>query len=96
MGAQEFTQTAKGKQPSDAFTEAREQALYDHGRSGYTGSIAEKMDFKVLTLPADTTPADFIETCFNNETHFCNDKWGAAACIKTGKDEYTFFGLASS
>ena len=27
---------------------------------------------------------------------FADDKWGPAACLQTGSDEFTFFGLASS
>lgn len=45
MGAYDFTSTATGKNPGDAFSAAREQALYDYGHAGYTGTIAEKYEY---------------------------------------------------
>ena len=82
-----------------AFTELVQQAQYDYGHSGYTGTIAEKDSFKMVELPKEKNVYDFIEECLDNEDGFWNDKWGPAACIKEEhRDEiiYHFFGWASS
>ncbi len=49
MGATEFSTTAKGRTAHDAFQAAREEAAYWHGHGGYTGSVAEKHDFVLIT-----------------------------------------------
>lgn len=41
MGASEFMTTAKGRTAEEAFRAAREEALYEHGHGGYTGSVGE-------------------------------------------------------
>ncbi|MFY8162647.1 MAG: hypothetical protein ACOVKC_00260 [Brevundimonas sp.] len=91
MGAQDFQNRAKGKTAVEAFARITEQARYEHGHGGYTGTIAEKFSFVMLTVPADEDTGIFIENWINE----C-DKWGDAGCIQTGPDEYVFFGLASS
>jgi len=42
MGAADFTTIALGKTANEAFSAAIEDALYDYGHAGYTGTIAEK------------------------------------------------------
>lgn len=84
MGAQEFSVLKKGiyKEPKEAFWEAVEQANYDHGHSGYTGTIAEKNSFKMVELPKGKKVGEFVEECLANEDGFWNDKWGPAACVE--------------
>lgn len=52
MGAEFFTTYREGTDAKAAFKAAREDALYEHGHRGYTGTIAEKDEFTVI----DTTP----------------------------------------
>ena len=40
MGANEFTTKANGKTAKDAFRIAVEDAKYNYGHAGYTGTIA--------------------------------------------------------
>jgi hypothetical protein len=49
MGASTFITFAQGNTAQDAFRAAREEALYEHGHSGYTGSIAEAHSFLILS-----------------------------------------------
>lgn len=42
MGAAEFETWSLGKTVQEAFTRARDDALYWYGHGGYTGTIAEK------------------------------------------------------
>lgn len=55
MGAETFRVRANGKTAKEAFTAAVEQAHYEYGHRGYTGSIAEKHDFVVLDLDREKT-----------------------------------------
>ena len=49
MGATNFTVTARGKTASEAFDYATENARYENGHGGYTGTIAEKRSFVMVT-----------------------------------------------
>lgn len=49
MGASDFWTRVLGETAQEAFNKAVEQAQYDHGHSGYTGTIAEKDCFEDLT-----------------------------------------------
>ena len=60
MGATTFSTIAKGKTVQDAFHQAVEQAQYDHGHAGYTGTIAEKDGFVLSTPPAGVTAAQWL------------------------------------
>lgn len=61
MGASEFTWTAFGKDAADAFRVASEEARHEHGHGGYTGSIAEKSGFKLISLPGRLNPWKAID-----------------------------------
>jgi len=92
MGAVDFTHVAYGESPEKAFSSAVQEASYDYGHAGYTGTIAEKSGFEMKTVPEGETIEDFI-----NRTLEDNDKWGNAFCIKSQKSEnkYIFYGFAS-
>lgn len=106
MGACDFTAYAAKPKAEDAFFEAREQALYDHGHSGYSGTIAEKHEFTVLQREpmylneAHTKAYELI----NAYDYRINDKWGPAGAIPIKDDDdskpgiigWLFFGWASS
>jgi hypothetical protein len=52
MGACEFWASVPAgrriKTAADAFRAARDEALYEHGHGGYSGTIAEKHSFEVI------------------------------------------------
>lgn len=93
MGAQYFVTVGYGKTANAAFRQAKEQAYYDHGHNGYTGSLAEKPGFMMHTLPPGV-PAT-TKSLWELETD--QDKWSDAFCVK-GETPYTwlFWGWASS
>lgn len=99
MGACEFFHEAEGQTPKEAFIKARNEAAYDHGHSGYTGTIAEKLDFIMISVPFGDDPHDYAQELINNCDDRIDDKWGPAGCIllKKGekKNRYLFFGWAS-
>lgn len=96
MGAENFEVESKGKTPEEAFHAAKQEALYWHGHDGYTGTIAEKFEFKMYELGPEEDREDFIERMLGDETGPYYDKWGPAGCIKTDDEEYFFFGSASA
>ncbi|MGU3438265.1 hypothetical protein ACNHUS_35300 [Actinomycetes bacterium M1A6_2h] len=97
MGASTFIHAARGESAAAAFSAAREQALYECGHGGYTGTIAEKSGFTVIDPPADS-PADAQTRCtelLDADDRRISDKWGPAGCIHLrGTDHYLFFGWA--
>lgn len=103
MGAEQFVTSAKGKTAAEAFKAAKDEAYYDHGHRGYTGTIAEKSEFKMVTRNQGETVENCVDRYLADEDHFCQDKWAPAACIEQGPDEkfpelkvFWFFGWASS
>lgn len=48
MGAENFVVRAYAPTAEEAFRQLVDQARYDYGHSGYTGTIAEKHDFVYL------------------------------------------------
>lgn len=54
MGAEQFEIISIGKDPRAAFDEAIRRAAYDHGHSGYTGTIAEKESYTLIPLHTAT------------------------------------------
>ena len=69
MGAAEFCTRAHGKTAKEAFASAVEIARYEVGHGGYTGSIAEKSDFKMVFSKEGETPNQCIERCIEDEDH---------------------------
>ena len=97
MGAQTFVQYETGTSPKDAFITAREQAFYDYGNRGYTGTLAEKDSFVVIKVPSDWLcgAEDYAEKLIDDCDSRITNKWGPAGCIKSGEGQYMFFGWAS-
>jgi hypothetical protein len=83
MGAETFDHYAEGADPQVAFQSTREQALHEHGHGGYTGSLAEKDDYVVITRePMTATEAEALaDDLINREDPRVSDKWGPAGAI---------------
>ena len=96
MGADVFYNQSKGKTAKEAFDAAQEEAWYEYGQEGYTGTIAEKDSFKMIPLPKGISPRDYAYTLIENCDKRIDDKWGPAGCFDLGNGEFYFFGWASS
>tara|TARA_B100001094_G_scaffold321192_1_gene368534 strand:- start:1668 stop:1958 length:291 start_codon:yes stop_codon:yes gene_type:complete len=96
MGADVFMITATGVSAGDAFSNARQDALYCSGHGGYTGTIAEKDSFDVVALKEGHHPRDYANKLIDDRDPRISDKWGPAGCFDLGGGRYFFFGLASS
>lgn len=96
MGAEVFYQQAKGKSAKEAFQSAVDQAHYDYGHAGYTGSIAEKDSFVMIDCPDDVDPISYADELITDCDDRIDDKWGPAGCFDLKNGVYLFFGWASS
>ena len=97
MGAELFFTKAYGNTPKEAFDNAVQEAQYNHGTLGYTGSIAEKPEYTMATyhLLKMKEAIALAESLIDTEY---KDKWGPAGCIRVNDNPrtYLFFGYASS
>lgn len=96
MGANVFFKVSSGKNANEAFNNAVQQAQYDYGHRGYSGSIAEKRSFVVIQPPEGEKPREFADKLIDGCDPRVDDKWGPAGCIPMGEDKFLFFGWASS
>ncbi len=103
MGAKEFRNSQSAATAEEAFRLLVEEAKYNHGHAGYTGTIAEKRSFRMERPRCDETPRECVTRCAKDVDHWSHDKWGPAACVDAGPDPqrpgfriFYFFGWASS
>ena len=96
MGGELFQTKAKGKTADVAFRRAVKEAQYDHGHGGYSGTIAEKPSFVMVAVPEGRDPEDYAESDEGIAKADPDGKWGPCGCIRLSKDEWLFFGWASS
>ena len=61
MGGQSFFNIGIGKTPNEAFNHLSEEARYQHGHGGYTGTIAEKPGFQLLSTPPGVAALDMAK-----------------------------------
>jgi hypothetical protein len=105
MGAQSFMVRQSGSTLSEAFQSAVNQAQWDYGHGGYTGSIAEKDDVREVRTPKILMTDDdkigwasslLHEEIADSQWEWINDKWGPAAALRLSSGEWLLFGWASS
>ena len=100
MGACDFYKLVSGKTAQEAFNKAVTDAQYDSGHGGYTGTIAEKSTFVMISNPVCSTKEaayELAQKLINEDDRRVSDKWGPAGCIPiAGTDKFVFFGWASS
>jgi len=83
VGAVTFEVYADGADPDAAFDAARQAAQHEHGYGGYTGTLADKDGYLIITAtPIDpdraaTLAADLIDRADPR----VDDKWGPAGAI---------------
>ncbi len=90
MGATDFSTKASGTTAREAFKSARDDAAYEHGHGGYTGTIAEKHGFEMIAAREGETIRETVDRLIES-----NDKFGPAFCLDMGKGDFLFFGIAS-
>jgi hypothetical protein len=60
MGGCDFHTCSRGNTAQEAYETAFNEAVYEHGHGGYTGTIAEKDGFILYPVPPALTPAEFM------------------------------------
>jgi hypothetical protein len=103
MGAHEYSVFARGQSERFAFFSAVQAALDEHGKDGYTGTIAEKYEFVRVGFAASRDEAMLVvNEMMVKEDPRAMDKWGPACSIqiewpkKNERDGlWLFFGTAS-
>jgi len=96
MGGNTFYQIGKGRTVEEAFRNAVEQAQYENGHGGYTGTLAEKHSYVVITLPEGIEARDYATLLIDKDDERIEDKWGPAGALPIGLFEWLFFGWANS
>lgn len=97
MGGCDFMIRGSGKDAREAYRNLVEEARYESGNGGYTGTIAEKNGFKIVSSEPLTMERARVKA---NAMMEDNDKWGPAFCIPIEVEEgkppqWLFFGIAS-
>ena len=103
MSASEFKTVAYGATVKEAFDSAVDQAQYDYGHAGYTGTIAEKDEYTVISDAKGKSRAEANELAdklLREDDPRIDDKWGPAGVIRFDVEGeqpgWLFFGWASS
>lgn len=108
VGANTFETYSDGADVHAAFRNAVDEAGWEHGRGGYTGTIAEKSDFVVITRESMSydDAARLAGDLLDRNDPRVVDKWGPAGAIPVRQpvspaeqhdpDGWLFFGWASS
>ncbi|MGW1976699.1 hypothetical protein [Streptomyces sp. NPDC001889] len=98
MGACDFITTGSGGDAGRAFLTARQDAAWEHGHGGYTGTIAEKDSF-VLVADGPMSPAaaeEYAVHLLNTDDERIRAKRGPAGAIPVDDGTWLFVGCASS
>ncbi|MGW1053565.1 hypothetical protein [Streptomyces sp. NPDC002521] len=101
MGAVEFFTTATGPNLKAALNTAREEAQWEHGHGGYTGTIAEKYEVSLFDEPrrSESDALARAEELVRVGDPRIDDKWGPAGALAittaSGDEGWLFFGFAT-
>lgn len=87
MGAQDFQEYSDLLDVNEAFKDAHDRACYEYGHGGYTGSMAEKGDYTIISsAPVIMEHAqELITKLMNANDPRISDKWGPAGAIAIGE-----------
>jgi len=88
MGADQFTTGAYTGTLQEEFSTAHDEACYDFGHAGYTGSIAEKGSAVPFTLPTGVTVDDALDALSNSFDVHARDAEGIWGIIPAVRPEW--------
>jgi hypothetical protein len=98
MGATNFATFQEGPTVYKAFVAAVDNAQHEHGHGGYTGTIAEKSNYVIISSEIHTMKeaGDLAESLIDDPR--VDDKWGPCGAIRVvdgDREGWYFFGWAS-
>lgn len=96
MSAKSFQTIGIGDSAGDAFDAAVSAAKAQHGAEGFTGSIAEKTYFTVITAPPGINPHEFANKLFEEDDPRVGTADGPCGAIKINKTSWLFVGWANA
>lgn len=96
MGASDFRTEAEGRTAQEAFDAAVSSAQWEHGHGGYSGTVAEKSDFVVvsdgpMSEEDGNALADRLASAGDPRV---GDKWGPAGMVELHGGKWVVFGVA--
>jgi len=90
IGGATFFTYGYGKDAKEAFRRSVEEARWESGHGGYTGTIAEKSSY-ILIPPSEhkgKNKIKYAESLIDKEDSRIDDKWGPSGAIRlTGELE---------
>ena len=111
MGAANFSIRRQAQTAAAAFAAACDDAAFQYGHGGYTGTIAEKHSYVCIAVPKGVTAQDVVDVLMGEAPkpdvksplapvyarYFADidDKWGPAGIVADGPGSYILFGWAS-
>lgn len=79
MGGSGFSTVVHGKNAEEAFSSARDDAKWEHGHGGYTGTIAEKHEYRLFQAPDGVSSQDLEamvwSQCTFVEVEISREEW---------------------
>lgn len=88
MGAEQFEVHVEGvSDVQQAFNDAVEQAAWEYGHGGYTGTIAEKGSYVILNLPEGVTAAQAIDDLCRSQGYFTYQN-GRSTWVESNPKDY--------
>ena len=96
MGASYFEDIGEGATAQEAFDALVEQAYWDFGHNGYTGTICEKRRWQMATeeIMDEKDARELADDLASTEPF--SSKWDPAGAIKLTDGRWLFFGIAPS
>jgi hypothetical protein len=87
MGSATFCTYAPGHDLEDAFAQAVDQAKFEQGHGGYTGSVAEKQYVTCIDARVrwEDEGRDFAQQLIDANDRRITDKWGPAGAIAVAR-----------
>lgn len=93
----QFMTTSSGATPEEAFKKIVDEATdyYESlGMGKFSGSVAEKSDFTLLSLPKDGSSWTYAKGLLDEDAPVIADPYGPAGCVPIGLNKWLFFGWA--
>jgi hypothetical protein len=74
MGAEQFSNSIEGDYTVDeAFRTLIDQALWEYGHRGYTGTIAEKSEYLQVSVPKSVSLDTYLKALYRSHVYYTDE-----------------------